>query len=67
MTRTVLPGAHAEYDVDELNRVRGQSDYFANWQIGRFDYGFDKRWGGTGMSRGIGGRRTATSLIRATN
>ena len=40
-TRTVLSGAHAEYDVDELNRVRGQSDYFANWQMGRFDYGFD--------------------------
>jgi hypothetical protein len=39
--RTVLSGAHAEYDVDELNRVRGQSDYFANWQMGRFDYGFD--------------------------
>jgi RHS repeat-associated protein len=39
--RTVLSGAHAEYDIDELNRVRGQSDYFANWQMGRFDYGFD--------------------------
>jgi RHS repeat-associated protein len=24
-----------------LDRVRGQSDYFANWQMGRFDYGFD--------------------------
>jgi RHS repeat-associated protein len=40
-TRTVLSGAHAEYDVDELNRVRGQSDYFANGQMGRFDYSFD--------------------------
>jgi len=40
-TRTVLSGAHADYDVDELNRVRGQSAYFANGQMGRFDYGFD--------------------------
>jgi hypothetical protein len=40
-TRTVLSGAHAEYDVDELNRVRGQSDYFASGQMGRFDYAFD--------------------------
>jgi hypothetical protein len=39
--RTVLSGAHAEYDIDALNRVRGQSDYFANGQMGRFDYGFD--------------------------
>ena len=39
--RTVLSGAHAEYDIDELNRVRGQSDYFANGQMGRFDYAFD--------------------------
>ena len=41
--RTVLSGAHAEYDVDELNRVRGQSNYFANWQSGRFDYGYDEK------------------------
>ena len=40
-TRTLISGAHAEYDNDELNRVRGQSDYFANGQMGRFDYGFD--------------------------
>ncbi len=39
--RTLLSGAHAEYDIDELNRVRGQSDYFANGQMGRFDYSFD--------------------------
>ena len=39
--RTVLSGAHAEYDIDELNRVRGQSDYFASGQMGRFDYAFD--------------------------
>src|SRR5213082_3482633 len=42
-TRTVLSGAHAEYDVDELNRIRGQANYFANGQIGRFDYGFDEK------------------------
>jgi YD repeat-containing protein len=29
-TRTVLSGAHADYDVDELNRVRAQANYFAN-------------------------------------
>jgi RHS repeat-associated protein len=40
-TRTLLSGAHGEYDIDELNRVRGQSDYFANGQMGRFDYSFD--------------------------
>ena len=40
-TRTLLSAAHADYDVDELNRVRGQSAYFANGQMGRFDYGFD--------------------------
>ena len=39
--RTLLSGAHAEYDIDELNRVRGQSDFFANGQMGRFDYSFD--------------------------
>ena len=39
--RTLLSGAHAEYDIDELNRVRGQSDYFASGQMGRFDYAFD--------------------------
>ena len=37
----MLSGAHAEYDVDDLNRVRGQANYFANWQSGRFDYSFD--------------------------
>jgi hypothetical protein len=40
-TRTVLSGAHAEYDVDELNRTRGQANYFANGHMGSFDYGFD--------------------------
>jgi RHS repeat-associated protein len=40
-TRTVLSGAHADYDIDELNRVRTQTSYFANGQTGRFDYGFD--------------------------
>ena len=40
-SRTVLSGAHADYDVDELNRVRGQSAYFANGQSGAFAYGFD--------------------------
>ena len=40
-TRTVLSGAHADYDIDELNRVRGQSAYFANGQSGAFAYGFD--------------------------
>jgi RHS repeat-associated protein len=39
--RTLISGAHAEYDIDELNRVRGQSDYFASGQMGRFDYAFD--------------------------
>jgi RHS repeat-associated protein len=39
--RTVLSGAHAEYDVDELNRIRGQANYFANGHMGSFDYGFD--------------------------
>jgi RHS repeat-associated protein len=39
--RTLISGAHAEYDIDELNRVRGQGDYFGNGQMGRFDYRFD--------------------------
>jgi hypothetical protein len=37
----VLSGAHAEYDIDELNRIRGQANYFANGHMGSFDYGFD--------------------------
>jgi YD repeat-containing protein len=40
-TRTVLSGAHADYDIDGLNRISGQTTYFANVPSGRFDYGFD--------------------------
>ena len=40
-TRTVLSGAHADYDIDNLNRIRAQANYFANGLVGRFDYGFD--------------------------
>jgi RHS repeat-associated protein len=39
-TRTVLSGAHAEYEIDDLNRVGGQWNYFSG-STGRFDYGFD--------------------------
>jgi hypothetical protein len=42
-SRTVLPGAHAEYDIDEVNRIRGQVGYFANNKMGAFGYSYDEK------------------------
>ncbi len=42
VNRTALSGAQAQYDIDELNRVRAQANYFANGQMARYDYGFDE-------------------------
>jgi RHS repeat-associated protein len=38
-----LPGAHAEYDIDEVNRIRGQVAYFANNRMGAFGYSYDEK------------------------